>query len=86
MLKFQLFLNPELQLKDIESALKCKLIDLLTQLKGFKSVTKLILVFKKTESKGKIKYDAFYSNSEVEVISKEKVRLMICFNKSILQL
>ena len=79
-------MNPELKLKDIESALKCKLIDLLTQLKGFKFVTKLILVFKKIESKGKIKYDAFYSNSEVEVISKEKVRLMICFNKSRLQL
>ena len=30
--------NPELQLKGIESAIKSKLIELLTQLKGFKFV------------------------------------------------
>ena len=29
--------NPEVQLKDTESTIKNKLIDLLTQLKGFKS-------------------------------------------------
>ena len=39
--------NTELQLKDIESEIKSKLIDLLTQLKGFKFVTTLFLVFKK---------------------------------------
>ena len=38
---------PELQLKDIESAIKSKLIELLTQFKGFKFVTTLVLVFKK---------------------------------------
>ena len=39
--------NSELQLKDIDSAIKSKLIELLTQLKGFKFVTALVLVFKK---------------------------------------
>ena len=34
--------NPELQLKDTESAIKSKLIDLMTQLKGFKFVTTLV--------------------------------------------
>ena len=38
--------NPELQLKDNESAIKSKLIQLLTQLKGFKFVATLFLVFK----------------------------------------
>ena len=37
--------NLELQLKDTESAIKSKLIDLLTQLKGFEFVTTLVLVF-----------------------------------------
>ena len=39
--------NPELQVKGNESAIKTKLIELLTQLKGFKFVTTLVLVFKK---------------------------------------
>ena len=37
--------NLELQLKDTESAIKSKLIGLLTQLKGFEFVTTLVLVF-----------------------------------------
>ena len=40
--------SPELQLKGTESAIKSKLIELLTQLKGFKFMTKFFLVFKKT--------------------------------------
>ena len=39
--------NRELQLKDTESAIKSKLIDLLTPWKGIKFFTKLVLVFKK---------------------------------------
>ena len=35
------------------------LIDLSTQLKGFKFVTKLVLAFKKLERKDKTKYDTF---------------------------
>ena len=46
--------NPELQLKDDESAIKSKLIELLTKLRGFKFVTTLVLVIKKIE-KVKIK-------------------------------
>ena len=56
------FFHPELQLKDSESAIKKKLIDLLTQLKGFKFVTTLVLVFKKIESKDKTKFDNFCSS------------------------
>ena len=55
--------NPELQLEDTESAIKSKLINLLTQLKGFKFVT-LNLVFKKIESEDRTKYGTFYSNSK----------------------
>ena len=40
-------------------------MDLLTRLKALKFVTTLVLVFKKIESEGKIKYDTFYSNSNV---------------------
>ena len=60
--------NSELQLKGIESAIKSKLIELLTQLRGFKLVTTLVLVFKKTKSKDKAKYDNFYSSSKAEII------------------
>ena len=61
--------NPELQLKDTESAIKSKLIELLTQLKGFKFVTTLVLVFKKIESEDKTKY--FYSSPNAEIIINE---------------
>ena len=40
---------PKLQLKDTESAIKNKLIDSLTELKGFKVVTTLVLEFKKIQ-------------------------------------
>ena len=60
--------DPELQFKDTESAIKSKLIELLTQLKGFKFVKTLALVFKKIESEDKTKYDNFYSSSNSEII------------------
>ena len=41
------YFNPELQLKDTESAITSKLIELATQLEGFKFVTTSVLVFKK---------------------------------------
>ena len=65
------FFNPELQLKDIESAIKSKLIELLTQLRGFKFVTVLYLVFKKIESKDNTKCDILYSTSKAEMIINE---------------
>ena len=52
--------NPELQLGDTESATEIKLIELLSQLRGFKFVTTLVLVFKMTESKDKTKFDSFH--------------------------
>ena len=73
-------LNPELQLKDIESAIKNKLIKLLTQLKGFKFVTTLVLAFKKIESEDKTKYYNFYSSSKAEIIIND---CGICLNESI---
>ena len=57
----------------------------MTQLRGFKLVTTLVLVFKKTKSKDKAKYDNFYSSSKAEIIIM-KVTLKMCLNQSILQL
>ena len=39
------YFNPELQIKDIEFAIKNKLVDLLSKLGGFKLVTALVLEF-----------------------------------------
>ena len=47
MLKLGFFSNPEPQIKDTEPEIKNKLIDLLTEIKGFKFVTTLVLEFKK---------------------------------------
>ena len=43
----------------------------MTELKGFKFVTTLVLVFKKIESKDKTKCDNFYTSSKVEIIINE---------------
>ena len=45
------FFKSKLKPKDAESAIKSKLIKLLTQLKNFKFVTTLVLVFKNIEVK-----------------------------------
>ena len=66
------FFNRELQLKETESATKSKLIKLLNQLKGFKFLTTLVLVFKKMESKDKTTYGNFYSSSKAKIIITEK--------------
>ena len=50
--------NPELQLKNTDSAIKSKLVELSTQ--GFRFMT--TLVFNKTESEDKTKSDNFYSS------------------------
>ena len=63
--------NPQLQLKDSQPAIKIKLIELLTQLRGFKVVTALALAFKKIESENKTKHDNFYSSSKAEIIINE---------------
>ena len=43
----------------------------MTQLKGFKFVTTLILVFKKIESEDNTKYGNFCSSSKAEIIINE---------------
>ena len=63
--------NLELQLEDTESAIKSKLIELLTQLKDFKLMTTLVLVFKKIEKEDKTKFDNFYSRSRAKLIINE---------------
>ena len=61
MLKFGFFYNPEPQIKDTESEIKNKLIDLLTEIKGFKFVTTLVLEFKKKiENDDKTKYNTSF--------------------------
>ena len=52
----------------LQYGIKSKLTELLSQLKGFKVVTTLVLVFKKIESKDKTKYDSFYSSSKAEIV------------------
>ena len=51
--------------------MKSKLTDLLTQLKGFRFVTTLVLVFKKIENEVKTKYYNFYSSSKAKLIINE---------------
>ena len=65
------FFDPELQLKDTEFAIKIKLKKILSELKGFKFVTTLVLVFKKIKSEDKTKYNTFYSNPKAEIVTNE---------------
>ena len=44
----------------------------MTQLKGFKFVTALVIVFKKIESEDKTKYDTFYSSLKAEIIINKR--------------
>ena len=64
-------MHPELQLKDIESAIENKLINLLSKLREFKCVTTLILEFTKIEIDDGTEFSTFYSNSKAETIINE---------------
>ena len=64
-------LNPELQLKNIKSAIKNKLMYSLSRLRRFKFVTKLVLEFQKMKNDDKIIYSNFDSNSKAETIFTE---------------
>ena len=64
--------NPELQLKNTESASKNKLKNLLSELRGFKSMATLFEEFKKIISGDATKYNTFYSNAKGETIISEK--------------
>ena len=63
--------NPELQHKDTESAIKSNLTELLSQLRRFKFVTILVLVFKKMESKDKTKYGNSSSKAEIMIVESD---------------
>ena len=63
--------NPELTLKDTESAIQNKLINLLSNLRRFKFVTILVLEFIKLENDDETKFITFYSNSKAETIINE---------------
>ena len=63
--------NPELQLNNAEFAIKNKLINLLSQLRGFKLVTGLVLECRKIENYNETKDTTFYSNSKEETIVNE---------------
>ena len=69
--KFLNSCNPELKLKDSKSAIKYKLIDLLSKIGVFKFVTTLLLEFKKIERNDETKYSIFYSNSKAKSIINE---------------
>ena len=62
--------NSELQLKDTESAIRNKITDLLTKLKGFKLAIALVLELKKIENDDKTKYIPFL-NPKAETIINE---------------
>ena len=62
------YFNPEVQFKDTESKIKNKLKKSLTEIRGFKIVTTLVLAFQKIESDSKTKYDSFYLISKAEII------------------
>ena len=53
--------NPELQLKDTYSAIKNKLKKLLTELRGFKLLTGLVLESIQKENDDKWEYDTFFT-------------------------
>ena len=64
--------NPVLQRKDTESAIKKKLIVLLTELKRFQfRENTSFSILKKIDRGDKTKYDTFYSHSKAEAIIKE---------------
>ena len=74
MLKFYfIFFNPEIQLKDTESAIK----KLLTELRWFKSVTRLVLVFKKLD----IKSMTLFIQTQKQKWLSMKVTLMMFLNQ-----
>ena len=68
---FVRLLNVELKLKDTESAIRDKLIDLLLELQGFQFLTTLIIEFRKIESVDTAKYTTFYLSSNADTSIKE---------------
>ena len=77
--------KPELRLKGGVSAFKSRLIESLTQLRGFKVLATLVLVFKKIETSDETKYDNLYSaqnlikESDVENVLKSVYTVIIAY-------
>ena len=65
------FFNPKVQLKDSESTIKNKLLNLFSKLRGVKFITTSVLEFKKIENDDETKYTTFYFNSKAETIFNE---------------
>ena len=57
---------PEIQIRDTESAIKNKVVDISTELKSFTFVATLVLEFKNIESNDETKYETFHMNSKAE--------------------
>ena len=71
MFEFHILLTINCNLKNLQLN---KLKQLLSRLRGFKFVTKLVLVFKKIESKDKTWFDNFYSSAKAETtINKSNI-------------
>ena len=70
MLKFLILLIPNYNLKVLILQLK-KLKKVLTELRGLKFVTSLVLVFTKIESDDNTNYNFFYSGSNADIIINE---------------
>ena len=70
MLKFLILLIPNYNLKVLILQLK-KLKKVLTELRGLKFVTSLVLVFTKIESDDNTNYNTFYSCSNADIIINE---------------
>ena len=63
--------NTKLQLKGTESVIENKLIELLSALRRFKFVTKLVFELIKIENDDKIMYNTSYLNSKADKIINE---------------
>ena len=74
--------NLELRLKNTEFAIRNKLKDLLTKLRGFKFVTTLIIDFRKIESDDATKYTTKAKQKQLLI----KIILMMHLNQFILKL
>ena len=70
MLKFLILLIPNYNLKVLILQLK-KLKKVLTELRGLKFVTSLVLAFTKIESDDNTNYNTFYSGSNADIIINE---------------
>ena len=78
--------NPELQVKDAESAIKNKLRNGLYELRVFKLVTTLVLEFSTIENDDETKYSTFIrTRKQKQLLMKIILLLLIYLNRFILR-